>query len=276
MNTPSFQSFRRSLMMVAAVGLLAAASHAQTPLLHYTLDGNGNDSGSLNIDGVTQNQAFFTQTGAGVGRFSEALSTDNGTNDYFVAGTGGNAALGLDAITIALWVNIDGGASTDRLVSNISTSAGFDFYIQNYTTGTDGVGKYNLAFGFNSTSGAVQSASTNYVTDKWLFLAVTYNSTTETVSFYSGDLSSATGLNSTASKTGSIAASALDLEIGGTPVTTADRSPIALFNDVRIYSGALTLTEIEAIRVTAIPEPSSYGFILGAASLGCIALRRRR
>jgi hypothetical protein len=105
---------------------------------------------------------------------------------------------------------------------------------------------------------------------------VTYDSATSTVSFYSGDQTTGVSLNDTAAKTGSIAASALNLEIGGTPVTGSDRSPTALFNDVRIYNGVLGLSELEAVRYASIPEPSHYAAIFGALSLAALVVRSRR
>ncbi|MDF3055932.1 MAG: anchor protein [Rariglobus sp.] len=271
MKIPHSLLLRGRLTAAVLLGVVAPAADGQTLLSRYTLDGNGTDSGTVGITGAPVGTAAYGASGSGVGPFDKAFSTGDGTNDYFSAPTGGNAAFGVSAITIALWVNVDSMAASDRLVSNLAGSTGFDFYLQ-----SPGAGAYNLAFGFNSSSGAVQSSSTKYVTDQWLFLAVTYDSATSTVSFYSGNLASGVGLNSTATKSGSIAASSGALEIGGTPATTSDRSPVALFNDVRIYSGALSLSELEAIRTAAvIPEPSHYATIFGLLSLGALAMRGR-
>jgi hypothetical protein len=283
MNHPAPPRFRpfsfRRLLLGAAVCLSAPAADAQTLLSHYTLDGDGTDGGSVGVNGALSGGAAYGAGGSGVGNFDRALSTADGTNDFFVATTANNAAFGLNAITIALWVNIDEGASTDRLVSSVNASTGFDFYIQNYTVGGGGgsVDSFNLAFGFNSTSGAVQSASEKYVSDKWLFLAVTYDATSGDVLFYSGDEGNGVALNTSSSKAGSISASTSNLEIGGTPATGADRSPVALFNDVRVYDGALTLSQLEAIRTTAIiPEPSQYALLFGMLSVGMIGMARTR
>jgi hypothetical protein len=282
MRFPSPFTSVRCVTLSVVIGLMGATLQAQTLTSHYTLDGNGTDSGSVAVDGTLFGSAAFGSSGSGVGIFDKALSTADGTNDYFTAATGGKTEFGVSAITIALWVNIDSGANNDRLVSNLTTTSGFDFSINNYSAngGGAGVDSYNLAFGFNSTSGAVQSSSAKYVTDKWLFLAVTYDSSIlsgDNVSFYSGDLTTGVSLNSTSAKSGSIAASASALEIGGTPATGTDRSPAALFNDVRIYNDVLTDVQLESLRAGAlIPEPSQYALIFGLMSVGAITMRHNR
>lgn len=275
MNTPTLRHTLRLAAGFAAVGFSATLG-AQTLLSHYTLDGNGDDSGSLGIDGQLINDASYVS--GGVGTFSEALSTSDGTQDFFRADTSDNPAYGLDAITISLWVNVSAYNGDDRLVSNLTSSNGFDLYLKGDNL-TDG--DYRLAFGFNSTSGAEQSAdNAGYQLNEWVFLAVTYDSTDvssgENISFYLGNESNAVSLTDTGNKTGSIVASVADLEVGGTPATSGDRTPSALFNDVRIYNGVLNQTELESIRATAIPEPGHYAMALGALALGALTLRRRR
>lgn len=270
--------FKQSFLLAATLGALAINAPAQTLLSHYTLDGSGNDTGSVAVNGTLKGDASFGAAGTGVGSFNQAFSTGDGSNDYFSALTGGNAAFGLNAITVALWVNIDSGATSDRLVSNITGTSGFDLFLNNYSAGTGagGADAFRLTFAINGTSGGngVTSINPQYVSDKWLFIAVTYDSAN--VRFYSGSETLGLVLNDTVAKTGSIAASASNLEIGGTPATTNDRSPAALFNDVRIYDGALSLSEIEAIRASAvIPEPSNMALIIGALLTGFIATKRR-
>lgn len=279
MITPRICFLFSRVSMVAAIGLLAATVHAQSLISHYTLDGNGTDLGSVGVNGTLANSAAYTTNSSGVGIFNEALSTGDGVNRYFSAATANNAAFGLSAITIALWVNIDSansGGVVDRLVSNATAGSGFDFTISKSTAGAGagGADLFEFSLAINTTSAGVISADAQYVSDKWLFLAVTYDGAN--IRFYSGSETAGLLLNDTAAKTGSIVMSSSALEIGGTTATTNDRSPAALFNDVRIYDGALTGVQLEAIRVSAIPEPSQYALIFGLLSVGGIAMSRRR
>lgn|GEM_PF-6397881 len=284
-TTPSLlRRLHKPLALVAGLGLFALGTNAQTTLLsHYTLDGNGTDGGSVGADGAPNGTGSASYVSGGVGKFGHALSTTGGTQDYFVAPTANNTAFGLSAITVAMWVNIDSGVNDERLLSNLTTSSGFDLRLTTYSAGTEGApDTFNLAFGFNSTSGAVQASSANYVSDQWIFVAVTYDSTISegpNVSFYSGNETTSLGLDGTGTKSNPITFSSSALEIGGTPASGSDRTPVALFNDVRIYDGALTAVELEAIRASAlstIPEPSQSALISGALLIGFAALRRRQ
>src|SRR5690606_11028937 len=126
-TTPSLlRRLHKPLALVAGLGLFALGTNAQTTLLsHYTLDGNGTDGGSIGADGAPNGTGSASYVSGGVGKFSHALSTTGGTQDYFTAATGDKTAFGLDKITIALWMNITSGAPKDRLVSNITSSSGF-------------------------------------------------------------------------------------------------------------------------------------------------------
>ncbi len=286
MPTPDPTKARRASiprLLIIAVGILSfAVGQAQTLLSHYTLDGTTADTGSIGINGTLNGDAAFSTAGTGVGNFSQALATgQNDTNDYLVvSGSANNANYALDAITISLWVNLTSGANTDRLVSNITGSSGFDLLLNNFGTPTTTSGEYNLSFGFNSTSGAVQSASPLYVTGKWLFVAVTYDSSlgSDNVIFYSGDETTGVSLNDTETKSVSIVSSSSNLEIGGTPATGNDRSPDALFNDVRIYNGVLNLAQLEALRngAIAVPEPSGAAWLAGLCAIGFLGFKRLR
>lgn len=260
--------------MAALLALTAAGAQGQTLISHYSLDNTLEDSGTLGIDGELINQASFVTGGAG--SFDYALSTLDGTQDFFRADTSSNTAFNLDAITISMWVNVSAFADTDRLVSSVTGSNGFDLYLK---TGALTDGDYRLSFGFNSTSGAEQSAdNAGYQLDEWVFLAVTYDSTIvsgDNVFFYLGNEANSVVMNDSGAKSGSIVTSTSDLEIGGTPATSSDRTPTALFNDVRIYNGALDVTALESLRVAAIPEPAHCGIMLGALLMTIVVVKRR-
>lgn len=166
-------------------------------------------------------------------------------------------------------------------MSNVTNSSGFDFFMTSYSAGSGagGADTFRPLFTVNTPSGGVASNSAKYITGKWLFLAVTYTSATGAVNFYSGDETEAVALNTTASLSGSptISVSSSSLEIGGTPVTSSDRSPNARFNDVRIYNGVLSEAQLEGLRAGAIPEPATGALLAGVLTLGVgLTAHRRR
>lgn len=275
-NSPLLRARMLLVALVLSISLTTSVS-AQTLLSHYTLDGNATDTGSLAVNGSTSGAATFTNTGAGVGTFNEALRVGSGATDHFIAPTANNSAFATSALTIALWVNVDTAAANDRFVSNLTSSNGFDLYMGGYSpgAGTGGADLFSMTFVINGTSGGVSSSSATYLSDKWLFVAVTYNSSNAL--FYVGDETTGVALKTTiAYAGGSIVASTANLEIGGTPATTSDRTPPALFNDVRVYNGVLSLGQLEAVRASAIPEPSNYALGAGLLAFAFLAIRPRR
>ena len=266
------------LIPFTLIALASTTLRGQALLSHYTLNGSGDDSGSLGIDGELIGDASYTEGGVGI--YNQALSTADGTQDFFRADTSGNTAFDLSAITISLWVNVSALNDGDRLVSSVTSTTGFDLYLKKDNLSA---GDFRLAFGFNSTSGAVQSSdNVGYQANEWVFLAVTYDSTIESgddVFFYLGSETNAVTMNDSGVKggaTGTITTSTQDLEIGGTPATSGDRTPSALFNDVRIYNGALDMTALEAVRTAAIPEPSQFAWFAGFIAVCATIVRRRR
>lgn len=59
---------------------------------------------------------------------------------------------------------------------------------------------------------------------------------------------------------------------GGAPENFAD----AFFDDIRIYSGTLHLSQLEGIRMAAIPEPTTAALMLGASAFAILICRRSR
>jgi hypothetical protein len=272
-----------SCRVLFALGLMASAPAAHSALLlHYTFDGGT----SPVTDSGTGSPAPGTLIGAGSSLVTNTPSGSGfafrttGSNSYVTTGTTASPDTGtvpaklngLTSFTITTWVNFASIPSTnDRLVSNWTTSGGFDFRI-----GTAGASDFQLYLTVDSENSV---GSINFSTlNSWVFLAVTYDGTTGTnnVKFYNASQSTAVGqfgltLSNTA---GTLGASGADTQVGGSPATTNDRSPNATFDDVRIYDEVLSLSQLEAIRMATVPEPSAL-LLSGFAGL-CGLLRRRR
>jgi hypothetical protein len=262
----------RPLAVLFAAGIAASPSAQAALLLRYTFD----DAISPTADsgtGVPANGSvvgagnFVTNTPSGIG---SAYNT-NSNGDSFISTTDPAKLDSLTSFTITLWVNLQATPdANDRLVSklNATLTDGFDLRFNN-TSG-------QLIFVVDNLS-ATSSQTLPVTTNVWQFVAVTYNGSlaSANTNFYKGTLAAAVStLGSTASiNSGPSNDSAVDFEVGGTPASAAGRSPNAFFDDVRVYDQVLTPTELEAIRQSNIPEPTTallaaFGLLLGA--------RRRR
>ncbi len=277
----------RAWARTGVLGLLGMAcvsvASAQTPLVWYKMnEGTGTlvaDSGSgAALNATMSGTATWTNsTPSGTG--SAVSIVDNTTDANFVS-TGSVAGTKLDGLTkftITLWVNLQSlPASGDRLLSTLSVIPykGFDFNLQNVsgysfapTLMVDGV-----------TGSAVGAPSTSVTSDhSWVFLSVSYDGSLSggNTTFYSGAASGSLLTLGTASITsGAVDTGAGSLQIGNTTASASDRTMSALYDDVRIYSEVLTSTEIDAIRMDAVPEPSAA--LLAVFGLACFVLLKLR
>lgn len=276
-------------LLVKAMGLVllgittVSVASAQTPLVWYKLnEGTGTtvlDSGSgtaLNAT-LSGTATWTTSTPSGSGA---ALSIVDNATDANFASSGSVTGTKIDALTkftITMWVNLQAVPTAgDRLLSTLSLSTykGFDFNIQSVSSYTftptllvDGV-----------TGGAVGASATAVTSDhSWLFLSVSYDGSlgSSNTTFYSGATSgSLVNLGTASISSGAVDSSTGSLQVGNTTASTTDRTDTALFDDIRIYGSVLTSTEIDAIRMDAVPEPSTA--LLASLALAGFALRKLR
>jgi hypothetical protein len=168
-----------------------------------------------------------------------------------------------------------------------TTFGGFNWSL-NATPNDGPVGPDNVKLGIflgnniNSTAGNFTSAFSTADIDaanKWVFLAVTYDSTraSDNAAFYIG------GVDAPVQVLGNLVTlSQLTVDggvarfgVGFTDAAPATDTSVRGFqDDVRVYGSSLDLAALEAIRLSNVPEPASVGLVLmgGAALLG----RRRR
>jgi len=279
----------------AVICCFVSASTAQTLLVHYDLEeGTGStatDSGTGTDSNGTLggNATWSTNTPSGDG--SSLSLSKNGTDSNFVSASSSEVDA-LSSFTITLWLNIQGNINVgDRLVSTLSseTFKGFDFNIQALTSGSSDISASGfrlglLVDGVSGGSALVSSAGTSVNADsQWAFLAVTYDGTrtSNNVAFYTGTTTatvSQLGLVDSLNM-GTVDSTTGNLQIGNTSATTSDRTPSALFDDVRIYSGAASSAFLEDVRVdnlASIPEPATSTMILGSFILALAAIKFRR
>lgn len=293
--TPPRNSLPVVRSLLAGAGLLIAlaatnVAQAQTPLIRYNFDeGSGTTAANTGSLGSAANLTLdFTGSHVGWASSGNALSgasaltmdgvtKASGAYAYGDGTTLNNAAL--TAFTITLWVNLTAAADADRLVSFYGGNLGFDLRLNTVTSGSASLNLTVDGLSNSSTGGNIVS-----VVGQWAFIAVSYDGalTSSNVSFYNGSSSvAATALgnkiNVNGGPVGTPSNLTTALRIGSTGATNTDRVPAGSFDDVRIYSGVLDASQIEDIRASAIPEPSTAALMAaGSSLLAAVMIRRRR
>jgi hypothetical protein len=294
-----------ALALSGILGLGAQVASAQTPLLHYTFDEAS--SGTTNAldtgtpppsDGVFNGGATRTaNTPSGSGGAVD-LTTNEATGGYAFVRSAADADKldGLSKVTISTWLNLSSyptpGSSNARLVSKQAAGnfGGYNFTLNGATNdgGTAGSSasdfRIGLFIGNNVSSGGSDFGAAYDGVDvdaanKWIFLAVTYDNSVAAgnTKFYIG------GVNTPVTQLGADQTLPQITIDGGTALPgvgytdaapTADTSPNGFMDDARVYGDALSRAQLEAIRVSNVPEPASVlALLLGG---GMLLGRRRR
>lgn len=270
---------------------------AQTLLLEYnfnqivasgtTAPSTGSSTTDLtlyNSSGTATN--LHGAAGSGVSGMAGDLAFDNSASTGMgSAGTGGRAqtATTVAAVNTLKSFTITGWFKT----ADVSPISGNAILVNNQSGASDGFRVYGSASGVLALNvngiGVTSTGTTAYApTQSWVFFAVTYDGTSSlnNVKFYVGGTSSATLLNVTRTlDQGTTANNTSGLSIGnilGTNVRPFDGQ----IDNINIYGsqadsyGVLNLSQIEAIRLSSIPEPTALTLIM-AASMVILASHRR-
>jgi hypothetical protein len=270
------------------LGGLQSAS-AQTLLLRYNFDEASSgatpalDSGTGNpVNGTFENGA--TRTANTPGGFSlGALHMPAGGDRV---GGGHDVKFdGLSQFTLSTWINLQEPPVNHRLISKQSggTFPGFSWHIINPSSGTISAGNFGLhlfvggstAFAHDNVAGVGGNLDAD---NKWLFVAVTYDgtATANNVNYYFGDPTSGVALSHTTTvNAGTVIDHTGRLMIGGTDAapTALTVNPRGFMDDARVYSGILSLSDLDAVRLTNVPEPSSAALLLGGFAM-LLGIRR--
>lgn len=293
----------RTLAFALSIALsLASVSQAQTPVLHYTFDDAGTAPGGTTADsgsgtpapGTAQGGAtYVTDTPAS---FSLHAASVTGLIGSRINGGDADKVDGLSAFTITMWVKLrENPLANDRLISERAGSAPpdsegfFDLSLAANNNNAISASSLRLRMTIDiGAGGGIEFNTSNGVNlglDRWVFLAVTYDGAaaagdagnfflgTETVS--TGQLPQVgTSGGTDPAGQGTILGNGRSLMIGDLPDFNQDRTPNALFDDVRIYDSVLSLSQIESARLANIPEPHTAALLL--LGLAGFSARRRR
>lgn len=296
---------RASWLLLTA--LVSASAMVATPVLRAAtplLELNFNETGSTAANnGTAGGSATLTQyggtaadlhtaSGAGVSGLAGDRAFDNSASNM-MGGTSGAPGQGGGAVVTggaALFNNLKSFTVTGWYNSASATAPG------NYARLLD-CGNVSVLlnpggiinFGVTGASGTVygtSAASSQYSTaGSWVFFAVTYDGslTSNNANFYVGNstttltqVGTAVTINAGAVKTGTT-----DLAIGNIS-GTLNRPFDGYLDDFSVYGstsgsgGVLTVGELEAIRLTAVPEPNAFAFVIAGVGLMLVGSRARR
>jgi hypothetical protein len=296
-----------TLCGLLAMGL-ASRTQAQTPF--YSVNGLGGANGgsstvsvtpaiaplgstSLTDLGATTQFSFGTGPNGVAGESLLNSATSQTGGNGVLAGTLG-ASTSYSQFTLTMWINLantatlnndrildissgspptTGSADGNSLFFGLNAGGGLQFYVNNAngnSVGTSIAGANTWNNG--GTLGAIAQ-------NTWYFAAITYDSTAN-ITVYSGSQSSSAVSAATLSD---VAGGALNLS-SATSIALLDRFsgsrdwPGAI-DDVNLYSGALTQSQIDGIQTAELvpaPEPTTIALAgLGGITM-LVAARRRR
>lgn len=296
-----------SLAFASAILICMSGAFGATPLYQWNFNTNGSNTGTGTGGTLTANVGAGATTGSfgapgvsgAAGDYS--LGTNNAYDHWWGTDVGDAAGAGtldlstVNQFTITLWVKRSGGNASSLLnigsssTPGTSSNPGISLGVQgNWSNGVD-----LRVNGYSAGSGDLWGAG---YTSNWVFLAVAYDGTAGNI-WWNPVMNGLYGTNNNAAiitgdmGTGASFAQGMAMHIGdwgtspGIPAVGATATAFLAndglsatgfsgnLDDVRIYNSLLSVSEIEAVRLSAIPEPSSAA-ALGA--MGVMALLRRR
>ncbi len=246
-------------VVICIIALAPGAARAQL-VAEYLAEGNANDT-TGNHNGTLVNGAGF-----GAGIFGQAFQL-NGTNQYVSVPDSSAFAFGTNPYTLSVRANFDSirsgglGSLPNVLVAQDEgggTTNKWVFFL-------DGSG--NLAFHVNGPSSVFLSEPTAVtpVAGAWHLYSLTHSGTTFT--FYED----ATSLGSVSN--------AISVPNAAAPMTIGQAEGLGFFtgrlDDVRIYSSALSASQIAALAAASTPEPGAVALLAAGTAVGLATLRRR-
>jgi len=205
----------------------------------------------------------------------------------------------VNQFTITMWIKRSGQRNVDLLNIGNTTTPGQGSN-PGVSIGLDGNWANGIRVGINGHTGYTGDLWNAGTDNDWVFLSVSYDGT-DTYNVYEDPTMNAiygrdqnTAIVTGTQSTSATVATGMGLHIGDywTPTGNLSLSDTAtmflgndgsntlgttngfdgLLDDVRIYNGLLTVSDIEAVRQEAVPEPSCMALV----GLGALSLRRRR
>lgn len=267
-----------------AAGLWVSASATQAQILSYNFDGSGANSGSggstYNLS-VT-NPAYTT----GVGGKGQALDLSANTSVGGAALTYATTSTSVNlpaqtALTLTGWIRVDQAFTTTAsvIIRNSTGSPTPTGFILGSSGSGSNVGALYLTIGTGSATTTIRSNYNTFGTSsqigEWIFYAVTWDFASGAYSWYTGTESDAVSLvNSGTSATTMVSPTSQGFAAGRS--NTGSGAFSGDLDNIELYGSVLNSTQLETLRTSAVPEPSTYALLASVGMAALFFLRRRR
>lgn len=217
--------------------LTSLAPSTSALIHHWKLDGNATDSvGGTN--GTEQGGVSYT-----TGQFGQAVSLD-GVNDFISTATAGNAIIPATDYTLMAWVNWDSANSNRGYIAGGQNSGtnGEVFTMGKAADGSDRILFLNLLP--NGTNSSTESPAAAFTAGTWHHVAYTVHRTNGTTLYIDGSAVATNPARTTHT------ASSTVFNIGNNPQTGSPNPFDGLIDDVAVFSGVLSSTQINNARTS--------------------------
>lgn len=267
---------------------LAVMAMPPTPTLQYTFDNDLSNTyaadtgvvpaanGNYFANSSASTISLTTNTPNGSGYALNLVDVNGGVNNYLECGNP-DKLNNITNLTLTCWLNLQGNpAVNDRLIDKTvvsgSSTFGWNFGFQSGTS-------TNLSLGFtvNGDLATFVTSPAINASNQWIFLALTFNGnvSANNVVLYEGSPTNlASVISTTTLAQTSLTNNPTSVRIGSTAAATANRTPPAWIDDVRIYTNTvLSAADVEMIREQNAPsgvaltvasdvESANYGDLL--------------
>ena len=267
----------RTTVLLSIAATVACLLFQPRPLqaelkLRYALDGYGfGDRGVAPTAPATAVGTISVVKDTPAGFSCASLDTTASGSNYLTTGADVSKIDALPAMTVTFWLNLRANPqANDCIVSDVpglaasppSGTGGWNIHIEG-VSGAPTAGSFKLAFmvckSFGSSMSCNGSGSAAIDADhKWVFVAVTYDASLLQRYYVGNETAAAAQSGSTFAFSYPLLDNSTAFRVGSdTSDPSVDHTPPAYIDDLRIYNTALTLAQINAVRV----ENLGYGDI---------------